>query len=164
MNPNFPAQLQFPEFGGPLSPRTARTLRRFQSHQNLSSKQSSSFGTQPPLPTFDTTSIQLQEPQEEQQHGVAASHEGNSGESSTTPSHGRTRSNSDLTSNNKANKPPPKRPTANRKAGSVGLPIRRSGLDMLLRDGPGKDLAAGLEELRYLVLSTRVDADSDGMV
>lgn len=59
----------------------------------------------------------------------------------------------------------PRRLTASRKSGSMGLVGKRSGLDALLRDGPpGNNVAMGLEELRYLILSARVDADSDGMV
>lgn len=51
-----------------------------------------------------------------------------------------------------------------RKTGS-GVGVKRSILESLLRDGPQHgDAAEGLQELRYLVLSTRVDADGDGMV
>lgn len=38
-------------------------------------------------------------------------------------------------------------------------------LETFLRDGPQNgDLVGGLQELRYLVLSSRVEADGDGMV
>ncbi|KAL1970482.1 hypothetical protein VTN77DRAFT_4126 [Rasamsonia byssochlamydoides] len=51
-----------------------------------------------------------------------------------------------------------------RKTGSSGFPLKRSNLENLLREGPeeGKVLEA-LQELRLLVLSSRVDADGDGM-
>lgn len=43
--------------------------------------------------------------------------------------------------------------------------MKRSMLETFLRDGPQNgDLAGGLHELRYLVLSSRVEADGDGMV
>lgn len=45
-----------------------------------------------------------------------------------------------------------------------GFGVRRSVLESLLRDGPQNgDVTGGLQELRYLTLSTRVDADGDGM-
>ncbi|KAJ5245857.1 hypothetical protein N7468_000840 [Penicillium chermesinum] len=55
----------------------------------------------------------------------------------------------------------PRRPA--RKTGS-GIGVKRSMLESYLRDGPphGK-VREGLQELKYLVLSSRVDADSDGM-
>lgn len=37
-------------------------------------------------------------------------------------------------------------------------------MENLLRDGPQGNVREGLQELKYLVLSTRVDADADGMV
>lgn len=38
-------------------------------------------------------------------------------------------------------------------------------MESYLRDGPlDGNLAEGMQELRYLVLSTRVEADVDGMV
>lgn len=43
--------------------------------------------------------------------------------------------------------------------------MKRSLLESYLRDGPlDGNLAEGMQELRYLVLSTRVEADVDGMV
>lgn len=54
-----------------------------------------------------------------------------------------------------------KRP-ARKTGSSVG--VKRSGLETLLREGPPNgDILEGLQELRYLILSTRVDADHDGM-
>lgn len=51
-----------------------------------------------------------------------------------------------------------------RKTGS-GVGVKRSMLETFLRDGPQNgDLVGGLQELRYLVLSSRVEADGDGMV
>lgn len=38
-------------------------------------------------------------------------------------------------------------------------------MESFLRDGPQNgDMVEGLQELRYLVLSSRVEADADGMV
>jgi cell cycle arrest protein BUB2 len=43
--------------------------------------------------------------------------------------------------------------------------LKRSLLENFLRDGPPSgDPREGLQELKYLVLSSRVDADGDGMV
>ena len=43
--------------------------------------------------------------------------------------------------------------------------MKRSVLESYLRDGPQNgDMIEGLQELRYLVLSSRVEADADGMV
>ena len=46
-----------------------------------------------------------------------------------------------------------------------GVGVKRSTLESFLRDGPlNGNLLEGLQELRYQVLSSRVDADADGMV
>lgn len=51
-----------------------------------------------------------------------------------------------------------------RKTGS-GFGVKRSVLESFLRDGPPNgNVVDSLRELRYLVLSTRVEADVDGMV
>lgn len=76
--------------------------------------------------------------------------------------HRRARSNSDAASHDPNVSTTQKRPA--RKTGS-GFGVKRSVLENLLRDGPQNgNILEGLQELRYLVLSTRVDADADGMV
>ncbi|KAG5289572.1 cell division control protein [Histoplasma ohiense] len=164
------SQYQFPPASGvpPPSPQTARTLRRYQSHQSLSSH-SPTFPPQP-RPTLQRNAASHRERTEE--------HAGYQNVlqpvSATTRTRARTRSNSDVTSNSITSiqqQPqhghqyqPHKRPTSGRKSGSLGLQGKKSGLDALLRDGPpGGNIADGLQDLRYLVLSSRVDSDSDGM-
>ena len=52
-----------------------------------------------------------------------------------------------------------------RPARRSGIGGKKSALETYFRDGPfNGNLLGGLQELRYLVLSTRVDADADGMV
>src|SRR5699024_9151298 len=71
--------------------------------------------------------------------------------------HRRARSNSDAASHEPIVTQTQKRPA--RKTGS-GFGIKRSVLESLLRDGPQNgNVLEALQELRYLVLSTRVDAD-----
>jgi cell cycle arrest protein BUB2 len=70
-----------------------------------------------------------------------------------------------VTSSNLGHSQTRRRPASGRKSGSIGVSGKRSGLDTLLREGPpGGNIAVGLQDLRYLVLSSRVDSDSDGMV
>lgn len=156
-----PSQPRVPAVSGGLQPpQPARTLRRFQSHQTLSTHSSSpAVGSRPPI-FRNTTSINTREASAQQtsEQPVAAA---------TTPAttHGRGRSNSDVTGAAPGTAQPRKRPSVNRKSGSIGYLTRRSGLENLLREGPpNNNIAIGLEELRYLILSTRVDADNDGMV
>ncbi|KMQ42276.1 Rab-GTPase-TBC domain [Trichophyton rubrum] len=155
-----PSQPRVPAVSGGLQPpQPARTLRRFQSHQTLSTHSSSpAVGSRPPI-FRNTTSINTREASAQQtsEQPVAAA---------TTPAttHGRGRSNSDVTGAAPGTAQPRKRPSVNRKSGSIGYLTRRSGLENLLREGPpNNNIAIGLEELRYLILSTRVDADNDGM-
>jgi cell cycle arrest protein BUB2 len=162
MNSNLP-QMQLPQFTDTLSPRSVRTLRRFQSHQNLSSSPTlSSLAAQSQLhvPAHSSSN-----PSSQPDSSVKANNSQNNAESAASQPHGRTRSNSDVTQSILGTVKAPRKPTANRKAGSMGVIGKRSGLDLLLRDGPpGDNIATGLDELRYLILSTRVDADNDGMV
>ncbi|KAF3892613.1 hypothetical protein GTR04_4214 [Trichophyton interdigitale] len=155
-----PSQPRVPAASGGLQPpQPTRTLRRFQSHQTLSTHSSSlAVGPRPPI-FRNTTSINTREASTQQtsEQPVAAA---------TTPAttHGRGRSNSDVTGAAPGTAQPRKRPSVNRKSGSIGYLTRRSGLENLLREGPpNNNIAIGLEELRYLILSTRVDADNDGM-
>ncbi|KAJ5601159.1 hypothetical protein N7510_010693 [Penicillium lagena] len=134
----------------PPSPRTMRTLRKIQSHQVLSSSgavNTATATTQPSQPP----SFAL-----------------NSGGSSTSAAmraraQRRPRANSDAAARETAASPAPTQRRPARKTGS-GVGLKRSMLESLLRDGPqnGKT-AESLQELKYLVLSCRVDADGDGM-
>ncbi|OGM45521.1 mitotic check point protein (Bub2) [Aspergillus bombycis] len=75
--------------------------------------------------------------------------------------HRRARSNSDAST-----REPPAIGTQRRSARKTGsgFGIKRSVLETLLRDGPQQgNVREGLQELRYLILSTRVEADADGM-
>ncbi|KAL4884325.1 rab-GTPase-TBC domain-containing protein [Aspergillus karnatakaensis] len=140
------AQLNLAALAGSPSPRTMRGLRKIQSHQHLSS-------------------------------GPALSSQLSSARSSAGPdelskpaqldspvrlrTHRRARSNSDASSRDAPILPTQRRP--GRKTGS-GFGVKRSHLETLLRDGPQHgNLQEALQELRYLVLSTRVEADGDGM-
>jgi cell cycle arrest protein BUB2 len=148
----------------PASPQSPRKLRKFQSHQSLTSTAFSSFGQ--PLPT--TTTVTGNNGSGNRQRDVA-------GNGATTDiqldtnvrPRTRGRSNSESGSSNPTplmtGTARPKRPA--RKTDSSGYFIKRSGLDALLRDGPADGrLLETLQELRLMVLSNRVDADSDGMV
>lgn len=151
------AQMAMPQpswgLGGPevpSSPRTMRTLRKIQSHQVL------------------TTSSALIA-QTQSSHLSAT--RGTDARSSTTQSGSiraparRPRSNSDAAAREAslvAPIPTQRRPA--RKTGS-GVGIKRSLLENLVRDGPQNgNTKEALQELKYLVLSTGVDADGDGMV
>jgi hypothetical protein len=149
------SQLKLPTFAVPASPQSPRKLRKFQSHQALSTSFSSLSQprSQPPLPTTGPRA-----PTDDLPQNNAPT------DSSIRPRPRRARSNSDAgPSNNSTPITTQKRPA--RKTGSSGFAVKRSSLESLLRDGPttGK-IVEGLQELRYLVLSTRVDADGDGMV
>lgn len=138
----------------PSSPRTMRTLRKIQSHQVLTTSNALIAQTQSSRPPGAHTGAP--EP------GAAAA---SAGPPKRSQSHRRPRSNSDAAAREAAlaaAAPTQRRPA--RKTGS-GVGVKRSLLETLLRDGPhnGKTREA-LQELKYLVLSTRVDADGDGMV
>jgi hypothetical protein len=136
----------------PPSPRTMRTLRKIQSHQVLSSSGA-----------VNTTAATTQPSQQPK----FALNSGNPSVSAATRAraHRRPRSNSDAAARETAaTSPVPTQRRPARKTGS-GVGLKRSMLESLLRDGPqnGKT-AESLQELKYLVLSSRVDADGDGMV
>ena len=131
----------------PASPRTLRTLRKIQSHQVLSS-----------------SSALIAQTQASHQSG---SHDtepaGLPGAATRARAHRRARSNSDAAAREAAAAPPATQRRPARKTGS-GIGLKRSLLENFLRDGPPSDPREGLQELKYLVLSSRVDADGDGMV
>lgn len=154
MNPRAPSHSHLPG-NATLSPQSTRTLRRFQSHQALSttvttasSSQSRVYGHRHSLNPRESDPPFLTSPPPAQ-----------------PTSHKRARSNSDAAKNSAIGVQSYRRPTASRKSGSIGHTGKRSGLEALLRDGPpGNNISGGLEEIRYLILSTRIDADIDGMV
>ncbi|KAI7970191.1 hypothetical protein EIK77_008418 [Talaromyces pinophilus] len=148
----------------PTSPQSPRKLRKFQSHQSLTSTAFSSFGQ--PLST--TTTATASNGNGNRQRDIA-SNGATTDIQSDTNVRPRTRGRSNSESG--SSYPTPlmtgtvrtKRPA--RKTDSSGYFIKRSGLDVLLRDGPADGrLLETLQELRLMVLSNRVDADSDGMV
>lgn len=152
------SQLNLPTFAVPSSPQSPRKLRKFQSHQALSS-------------AFTSTSVSHQRPQPQQTPAglrgpvdEPASQNAQADSTARSRPNRRPRSNSDAGASNLTPLTTQKR-TA-RKTGSSGYSIQRSSLESLLREGPpnGSKIQEGLQELRYLVLSTRVDADRDGMV
>ncbi|KAJ5934099.1 hypothetical protein N7466_003646 [Penicillium verhagenii] len=134
----------------PPSPQTMRSLRKIRSHQVLT--------------TSSALIAQTQSAQSSGAHGTDNETATILGATSMrTPTHRRARSNSDaaarmaaLTATAPARRPP-------RKTGS-GIGIKRSPLETFLRDGPQNGQGReGLQELRLLILSCRVDADGDGM-
>ncbi|KGY14795.1 hypothetical protein PABG_12289 [Paracoccidioides brasiliensis Pb03] len=166
MSSKHPPQFQLPSVAGsPTSPQVVRTLRRFQSHQSLTSN-TSTFPPNPRQPLQRNPASYRDRPEENAERQ-------NNTEAPTFLTRTRTRSNSDVTSNSIAavqqhqqyqQQQNHRRPAGGRKSGSLGFVGRRSSLDILLRDGPSVDgMAASLQDLRYLVLSNRVDSDGDGM-
>lgn len=134
----------------PASPRTMRTLRKIQSHQVLST--SSALIAQ--------TQASRQDGSNEADPGSAAT----PGAATRARAHRRARSNSDAAAREAAATPPATQRRPARKTGS-GIGVKRSLLENFLRDGPqSSNPNEGLRELKYLVLSSRVDADGDGMV
>ncbi|KAJ5115453.1 hypothetical protein NUU61_001212 [Penicillium alfredii] len=135
----------------PPSPRTMRTLRKIQSHQVLTTSSALIANTQPPLPSDGLENGPPTAPV---------------GASVRARAHRRARSNSDAATREAAataTAPAPTQRRPARKTGS-GIGLKRSVLENLLRDGPQNgNTREGLQELKYLVLSTRVDADGDGM-
>jgi cell cycle arrest protein BUB2 len=135
----------------PSSPRTMRTLRKIQSHQVLT-----------------TSSALIAQTQSSHLSATRGTDTGSSvtqsGSTIRTPAR-RPRSNSDAAAREAslvAPVPTQRRPA--RKTGS-GVGIKRSLLENLVRDGPQNgNTKEALQELKYLVLSTGVDADGDGMV
>ncbi|GFF40574.1 cell division control protein 16 [Aspergillus udagawae] len=143
------AQLNLAALAGSSSPRTMRTLRKIQSHQILSSNPSVVSGPTSYLSTARSSANAEELAQQAQS------------DSPVRLRHRRARSNSDAGSGERPILQTQKR--SGRKTGS-GFGIKRSVLETLLRDGPQNgDVEDALKELRYLVLSTRVEADGDGM-
>ena len=133
------------------SPRRMRSLRKIQSHHTLSSNTSSDLQSITSAANTDDSSLATQ-PHQRQLASPAR-----------IRTHGRGRSNSD-TGSREATLTVPRKKRPARKTGS-GIGVKRSLLESYLRDGPlDGNLAEGMQELRYLVLSTRVEADVDGMV
>ncbi|CAG8937559.1 unnamed protein product [Penicillium salamii] len=131
----------------PASPRTLRTLRKIQSHQVLSSSSALIAQTQNSHPGGQSADFDSGIP----------------GSATRARAHRRARSNSDASAREAAATPPTTQRRPARKTGS-GIGLKRSLLENFLRDGPQSDNPReGLQELKYLVLSSRVDADADGM-
>ncbi|OJJ47900.1 hypothetical protein ASPZODRAFT_1807146 [Penicilliopsis zonata CBS 506.65] len=143
------SQLSLAAFAAPQSPRTMRTLRKIQSHQVLSTSSSA----------FSSQAVHASVPRKASgSEGLAPPIDFNTTHR-TRPRRGR--SNSDAGAQDSGGSQPAKRPA--RKTGS-GFGVRKSALESLLRDGlQNGNVVEGLKELRYLVLSTGVEADGDGM-
>jgi cell cycle arrest protein BUB2 len=164
MSPNSNPSLvntKLPSFVPPASPQSPRKLRKYQSHQTLTSTSFSTFGQ--PLASITGQNGSNLRQRDATSNGATQDVQA---ETTIRTRTGRARSNSDTGSNPvslvtataKARRPA-------RKTDSSGYFIKRSGLDALLRDGPADGrLLETLQELRLMVLSNRVDADSDGMV
>jgi cell cycle arrest protein BUB2 len=119
------------------SPEKSRTLRRLASHQHLSSNQPSLIAqsrlAQNPRPPLATRP---------------------SRDNLNQPT--RARANSDLPVPLEKSKP-------NRKLPAYATHIRKSSLEVTLREGPGANVEESLAVLRHSVLSARVEAGKDGM-
>lgn len=156
-----PHQFHNPALGAPPPPppQSPRTLRKFQSHQQLSSPSLITQQRQHLRRDSNTIGIRgniNEQPQHEQPSSTATT---------KMPSHGRSRSNSDVAISTRSSLPGHRQSGVGRKSRPSLGASKRSTLDNLLRDGPPNgNTEEGLQELRYLVLSNRVDSDSDGMV
>lgn len=149
----------------PSSPQSTRTLRRLQSAQNLSSN--------PPSLIAQQRQLQQNQTQHRSGNGLAKEpavpplppHQMGPGSVSAELS-SRLRANSDLAAPHNLGAPIYRgKATHPRKLIPADASGKRSSLEILLRDGPlGENLDENLKELRYLILSSRVDADNDGMV
>ncbi|QKX53305.1 uncharacterized protein TRUGW13939_00383 [Talaromyces rugulosus] len=147
---------------GPASPQSPRKLRKYQSHQSLTSTSFSTFGQ--PLPSIAHGSGVRQRDTPPNATGT-----GTGSQQNAEPQHNnRQRARSNSESGSSIATPlitaPPKAKRPARKTGSSGYFMKRTGLETLLRDGPadGK-LLDTLQELRLMVLSNKVEADTDGM-
>ena len=133
----------------PASPQTTRTIRRLQSHQQLSSNS-------PSLITQQRQQQQLQQ----QQHGLTTRESKEHLQpsmQSVSLGPGRTRANSDAPM-------ALKKPSSTRRWPASATHGRKSSLEILMRDGPsGGNVEQGLSDLRYHILSSRVEAGKDGM-
>lgn len=120
----------------PESPQTVRTVRRLQSHQQLSS---------------NSPSLITQQRQQQQLHGLTTR------ASTEQLQTSRTRANSDAPMFSK-------RPSSSRRLPASAIHSRKSSLEILIRDGPPSgNVEQGLSDLRYLILSSRVEAGKEGM-
>lgn len=140
------------------SPRSKRTLRKIQSYQGLSSNSTTNpTSGQRSHPSAAAEELHPTTQQQQRQRQL--------GSPPQFRTHRRVRSNSDAGAREAAvaaGTQTQRRPA--RKTGS-GFGVKRSVLESFLRDGPQNgDMVEGLQELRYLVLSSRVEADADGMV
>jgi cell cycle arrest protein BUB2 len=151
---------------GPASPQSPRKLRKYQSHQSLTSTSFSTFGQ--PLTTTTPTSIAHGSGVRQRDTPPNATGTG-SQQNAEPQQNNRQRARSNSESGSSIATPlitaPPKAKRPARKTGSSGYFMKRTGLETLLRDGPadGK-LLDTLQELRLMVLSNKVEADTDGMV
>lgn len=131
----------------PASPQTTRTVRRLQSHQQLSSN-SPSLITQQRQQQQQSQGLNTRESKEQLQSLVQ------------TPllNSGRTRANSDAPMSFI------KKPSSTRRLPASATHGRKSSLEILMRDGPsGGNTEQGLSDLRYLILSSHVEAGKEGM-
>ncbi|KAJ5179133.1 hypothetical protein N7492_002343 [Penicillium capsulatum] len=135
----------------PATPRTPRTLRKFRSHQVLTTSSALIAQTQSSQPS-------------KARAGDAGQNAASLGSSARGPTHRRVRSNSDAAAREATlATPAPTQRRPARKTGS-GIGVKRSLLENMVRDGPQNgNTHAALQELKYLTLSTRVEADGDGM-
>ena len=121
----------------PPSPEKSRIVRRLASHQHLSS-------TQP--------SLLAQPRQTPNPRPPLAARPSRDNLNQQT----RTRANSDLPMPIEKSKP-------SRKLPLYATHVRKSSLEVSLREGPGANLGESLAALRHSVLSSRVEAGKDGM-
>lgn len=150
--------------GGPASPSSPRKLRKFQSHQTLTSSSFSTFG-QPLTPTTTIAHAGGVRQRDTPNNATGAG----SQQDAEPLQNNRQRARSNSESGSSIATPlitaPPKAKRPARKTGSSGYFMKRSGLETLLRDGPAEGkLLDTLQELRLMVLSNKVEADTDGMV
>lgn len=138
----------------PASPQKPRTVRRLQSHNQLSSN-SPSLITQ-----------QRQQQQQNQQYrqvsGLTKKESRDNVSSNAQTQLGnvpsRTRAHSDAPASMK-------KPSTGRRPYGLSNHGRKSSLEVMLREGPtGDNLEACLNDLRYKILTSKVDAYPDGMV
>lgn len=133
-----------PSHNAPASPR--RALRRLQSAHTLGS-------------SFSQPSLISQQHKQALQKVIPPVQKDAIPSSTTT--HFRARSNSDVTNIVSVSSSAARRPTANRKLTAS----ESMSLDRLLRDGPPDgDIIGSLESMRLKILDQGVKSDSDGMV
>lgn len=142
----------------PSSPRAHRTIRRLQSAQTLSSNS----------PSANSPSLISQQRQQQQRHVSGIYRDPLPAQqlsTSAAQSHHRSRSNSDAAVTSVSNSGPGQRRNAAAKKIIAPALSTKQQLEVLIRDGPPRgDIAGGLRDLRYYVLSDGVESDHDGMV